>query len=100
MNNMTSLSAILAAVETSTEEIKTLEAELAAERDNGHHLVAQYRAQSADALKTLGILDVPVKSASRAAMKRADERRWQQHSALDQERWEECGTDPERRARR
>jgi hypothetical protein len=54
---MTSLSAILAAIEASTEKIKTLEADLAAERENGKTLVEQYRAQSADALKTLGIVD-------------------------------------------
>jgi hypothetical protein len=56
---MTSLSAILAAIETSTEKIKSLEADLAAERENGKNLVEQYRAQSADALKTLGIAEVP-----------------------------------------
>ncbi len=54
---MTSLSAILAAIEASTEKIKTLEADLTAERDNGKSLVEQYRAQSADALKTLGIAE-------------------------------------------
>jgi hypothetical protein len=58
---MTSLSAILAAIETSTEKVKSLEAELAAERENGKSLVAEYRAQSADALKTLGIVDAPRK---------------------------------------
>jgi len=58
---MTSLSAILAAIEASTEKIKTLEADLAAERENGKTLVEQYRAQSADALKTLGIVDAPRK---------------------------------------
>jgi len=58
---MTSLSAILAAIEASTEKIKTLEADLAAERENGKSLVEQYRAQSADALKTLGIVEVPRK---------------------------------------
>ncbi len=54
---MASLSAILAAIESSTEKIKTLEGDLAAERENGKTLVEQYRAQSADALKTLGILE-------------------------------------------
>lgn len=58
---MTSLSAILAAIEASTEKIKTLEADLGAERENGKNLVEQYRAQSADALKTLGIAEVPSK---------------------------------------
>jgi hypothetical protein len=58
---MTSLSAILAAIETSTEKIKSLEADLAAERDNGKSLVEQYRSQSADALKTLGIVEAPRK---------------------------------------
>ncbi len=58
---MTSLSAILAAIETSTEKIKSLEADLAAERENGKSLVEQYRAQSADALKTLGIAEAPRK---------------------------------------
>lgn len=58
---MTSLSAILAAIETSTEKVKSLEAELATERENGKSLVAEYRAQSADALKTLGIVDAPRK---------------------------------------
>ena len=54
---MTSLSGILAAIETSTERIKALEADLAAERENGKSLVDQYRAQSADRLKTLGIAE-------------------------------------------
>jgi hypothetical protein len=58
---MTSLSAILAAIETSTEKIKTLEVELTTERENGKTLVEQYRAQSADALKTLGIVEAPRK---------------------------------------
>jgi hypothetical protein len=54
---MTSLSAILAAIEESTAKIKTLEADLAVERETGKTLVEQYRAQSADALKTLGIAE-------------------------------------------
>jgi imidazole glycerol phosphate synthase subunit HisF len=54
---MTSLSTLLAEIETSSEKIKALEAELAAERENGKTLVAQYRAQSADALKVLGIAE-------------------------------------------
>ena len=58
---MTSLSAILAAIEASTEKIKTLEADLVAERGNGKTLVEQYRAQSAAALKTLGIAEEPQK---------------------------------------
>lgn len=58
---MTSLSAILAAIEASTEKVKSLEAELATERENGKSLVAEYRAQSTDALKTLGIVDTPRK---------------------------------------
>lgn len=52
---MTSLSAIIAAIEASSEKIKRLEADLAAERENGKTLVEQFKAQSADALKTLGI---------------------------------------------
>ena len=55
---MTNLSEILAAIEASSEKIKGLEAELVAERENGKTLVEQYRAQSADALKTLGIVEV------------------------------------------
>jgi hypothetical protein len=52
---MTTLSEILAAIEASTAKVKTLEAELTTERENSQTLVQQYRAQSADALKTLGI---------------------------------------------
>jgi hypothetical protein len=52
---MTTLSEILAAIETSAAKVKTLEAELTTERANSQTLVQQYRAQSADALKTLGI---------------------------------------------
>jgi hypothetical protein len=58
---MTNLSEILAAIEASTEKIKGLEAELAVEKENGKTLVEQYRAQSADALKMLGIVDAPRK---------------------------------------
>ena len=57
---MTSLSALLAEIETSSEKIKSLEADLAAEKETGKTLVEQYRAQSADALRTLGI-DEPIK---------------------------------------
>lgn len=53
---MTSLSAILAEIEASAEKIKTLEADLAATKENSKSLVEQYRTQSADALKTLGIV--------------------------------------------
>jgi hypothetical protein len=56
-STMTSLSAILAAIETSTEKVKSLEAELAAEKENAKSLVERYRIQSADALKTLGIAE-------------------------------------------
>jgi hypothetical protein len=52
---MMTLSAILAAVEASSEKIKGLEADLAAERESGKTLVEQFKAQSAGALKTLGI---------------------------------------------
>jgi hypothetical protein len=52
---MTTLSEIVAAIETSAAKVKTLEAELTSERENSRTLVEQYRAQSADALKTLGI---------------------------------------------
>ena len=58
---MTSLSAILAEIEASAEKIKTLEADLAATKENSKSLVEQYRTQSADALKTLGIVEVPCK---------------------------------------
>jgi len=58
---MTNLSEILAAIEASTEKIKGLEAELAVEKENGKTLVEQYRAQSADALKTLGVVETPRK---------------------------------------
>jgi hypothetical protein len=39
-----------------------LEAELATEKENGKTLVEQYRAQSADALRTLGIAEEPRKA--------------------------------------
>jgi len=58
---MTNLSEILAAIEASTERIKGLEAELAVQKENGKTLVEQYRAQSADALRILGIVDAPRK---------------------------------------
>jgi hypothetical protein len=58
---MTSLSVLLAEIETSTDKIKTLETELAAEKDKGKSLVERYRSQSADALKTLGIADASCK---------------------------------------
>ena len=58
---MTSLSTILAEIEASAEKIKTLEADLAATKENSKSLVEQYRTQSADALKTLGIVEVPRK---------------------------------------
>src|SRR4051794_32795251 len=58
---MASLSVILADIEASTEKVKRLEAELATERENSKTLVEQYRAQSADALKTLGIVESPQK---------------------------------------
>jgi hypothetical protein len=56
------MSGILAAIETSSEKIKALEAELATEKENGKTLVEQYRAQSADALRTLGIAEEPRKA--------------------------------------
>ena len=52
---MMSLSAVLAEIEASAEKIKGLESALATEKENGKTLVQQYRAQSADALKILGI---------------------------------------------
>ena len=52
---MTSLSTILAEIEASAQKIQTLEADLATERTNGRALVEQYRAQSGEALKLLGI---------------------------------------------
>jgi hypothetical protein len=58
---MMSLSAILAEIEATAEKIKTLDADLAAARENSKALVEQYRAQSADALKTLGIAEAPRK---------------------------------------
>ena len=58
---MTSLSAILAEIEATAEKIKTLDADLAAAKENSKALVEQYRAQSADALRTLGIAEVPRK---------------------------------------
>src|SRR5688572_13651467 len=58
---MSSLSTILAEIETSAEKVKNLETDLATERDHGKSLVEQYRAQSADALKMLGIEDAPRK---------------------------------------
>jgi hypothetical protein len=54
---MTSLSAILAKIEATAGKIKTLGADLAAARENSKSLVEQYRAQSADALRTLGIVE-------------------------------------------
>lgn len=54
---MTSLSTLLAEIETSSEKIKAMEVDLAAERENGRTLVEQYRAQSAEALKVLGIAE-------------------------------------------
>jgi hypothetical protein len=58
---MTSLSAILAEIEATAEKIKTLDADLAAAKEDSKALVEQYRAQSADALKTLGIAEAPRK---------------------------------------
>ena len=56
---MMSLSAVLAEIEASGEKIKGLEAALATEKENGKTLVQQYREQSADALKVLGINEAP-----------------------------------------
>lgn len=56
---MMSLSAVLAEIESSAEKIKGLESALATEKENGKTLVQQYRAQSADALKILGIDEAP-----------------------------------------
>jgi|ERR1017187_7147652 imidazole glycerol phosphate synthase subunit HisF len=56
---MMSLSAVLAEIEASAEKIKGLEAALATEKENGKTLVQQYREQSADALKILGINEAP-----------------------------------------
>jgi hypothetical protein len=58
---MTSLSAILADIEASAARVKDLETQLAFEKENSKTLVEQYRAQSADALKTLGIAEAPRK---------------------------------------
>src|SRR5690349_365062 len=55
--HMTSLSVILAEIETSAEKVKGLEADLATERQHGKSLVEQYRAQSDEALKILGIAE-------------------------------------------
>ena len=54
---MNNLSTILADIEVTAEKVKTLEAELATERAHGTELVEQYRAQSGDALKLLGIAE-------------------------------------------
>ena len=56
--SMNSLSAILAEIEASAEKVLTLETELTAEREHGKTLVDQYRAQSGEALKMLGIGEV------------------------------------------
>jgi hypothetical protein len=52
---MTSLSAILAEIEESTERVKGLDAELAAAKEHRKTLVEQYGAESSDALQALGI---------------------------------------------
>jgi imidazole glycerol phosphate synthase subunit HisF len=56
---MMSLSAVLAEIEASAEKIQGLESALATEKENGKTLVQQYREQSADALKILGINEAP-----------------------------------------
>ena len=52
---MTTLSEILAAIETSAAKVKQLEADLTTERANSQTLVEQYRAQSGETLRLLGI---------------------------------------------
>jgi hypothetical protein len=54
---MSNLSTIIADIEATAEKVKSLETELAAERQHGTTLVEQYRAQSGEALKLLGILE-------------------------------------------
>lgn len=56
---MSDLSRFLADIETSAAKIKTLGTELEAEKANGKTLVEQYRAQSGEALKILGIEESP-----------------------------------------
>ena len=52
---MTTLSEILAAIETSAAKVKTLEAELTTERENSKTLVEQYRAHSGERSSLPGI---------------------------------------------
>jgi hypothetical protein len=52
---MNSLSTLLADIESTAAKVKTLETELATEREHGTALIEQYRAQSGEALKMLGI---------------------------------------------
>jgi hypothetical protein len=54
---MSNLSTILADIEATAEKVKNLETELATEREHGTALVEQYRAQSGETLKMLGILE-------------------------------------------
>jgi hypothetical protein len=54
---MNNLSTIIADIEATAEKVKNLETELATERKHGTELVEQYRAQSGEALKMLGILE-------------------------------------------
>jgi hypothetical protein len=54
---MNSLSTILAEIEVSAEKIRVLETDLATEREHGKTLVEQYRSQSGEALKMLGIAE-------------------------------------------
>jgi hypothetical protein len=55
---MSNLSTLLADIEATAEKVKNLEAELTTERAHGTALVEQYRAQSGEALKMLGIDDL------------------------------------------
>jgi hypothetical protein len=54
---MSNLSTLMADIETTAEKVRNLEAELATERAHGTALVEQYRAQSGEALKMLGIAE-------------------------------------------
>jgi len=54
---MSNLSTLMADIEITAEKVRNLEAELATERAHGTALVEQYRAQSGEALKMLGIAE-------------------------------------------
>jgi hypothetical protein len=55
---MINLSDLLADIEATAEKVKNLETELTTAREHGTSLVEQYRAQSGEALKMLGIAEV------------------------------------------